>query len=384
MICSRCGSTQFYKNGHKPDGRQRWQCKICGREQVEKPSSDLNSGETYFYSGLSRTREGSCGSPLTSGLDGETQEREMACLETVRTDLLKDFPTEELRGKILQFLIKRKGDGIKDIRNAVSSLKSLARNGADLYNPEAVKKVLAEMPLEDSTKKLYVKHYEAFLKFLGGTWQKPRYYAKQKIPYIPLETLLDQLIAALPRKTACFCQILKETGARPGEIGSLKWRDVDLERRIIYINEPEKGSLPRVKNISEKLVNMLNTVPRTHENIFGSKQTIMRLYYKQRKNTVYKLGDARVLSISLKTFRHWKGTTEYLKSLDIFHVKNVLGHKRVSSTEFYIHIAEAISPLSHEYNSKVATTIQDACALIESGYEYVCDFPDGKIFRKRK
>jgi len=30
--CPRCGSTEFYKNGHKPDGRQRWQCKVCGRE----------------------------------------------------------------------------------------------------------------------------------------------------------------------------------------------------------------------------------------------------------------------------------------------------------------------------------------------------------------
>jgi len=37
-----------------------------------------------------------------------------------------------------------------------------------------------------------------------------------------------------------------------------------------------------------------------------------------------------------------------------------------------------------EYVSKVAKNEKDACALIEAGFEYVCDFNYHKIFRKRK
>jgi hypothetical protein len=37
-----------------------------------------------------------------------------------------------------------------------------------------------------------------------------------------------------------------------------------------------------------------------------------------------------------------------------------------------------------EYVSKVAKKEADACALIEAGFEYVCDFNEARIFRKRK
>jgi len=34
--------------------------------------------------------------------------------------------------------------------------------------------------------------------------------------------------------------------------------------------------------------------------------------------------------------------------------------------------------------SKVAKNEVDACALLEAGFEYVCDFDNVKIFKKRK
>jgi len=384
MICSRCGSTEFYKNGHKPDGRQRWQCKVCGREQVKKPSSDLNSGETYFYSGLSRTREGRCGSPLTSGLDGETQEREMACLETAKTDLLKYFPTD-IQGKILEFAVKRENQGYKDTENIVYTLRRLVEVGANLYDPETVKTVLKVSRIQDSTKHLYAQHYEAFLSFLGGKWERPIYRIQQKIPFIPLESELDQIIASLPLKLAAFCQALKETGARKGEIAALRWTDIDFERRILFINNPEKGSLPRVKRASDKLIAMLNLFPRKSDAVFGNKETIKNIYYRRRKKLAFKLSNPRLLKIGLHTFRHWVGTTEYHKTKDIIHVQKVLGHKNIKSTMIYITIEETLfASAPDEFTSKVAHSVEEACQLVETGFEYVCDFDGVKIFRKRK
>jgi len=37
-----------------------------------------------------------------------------------------------------------------------------------------------------------------------------------------------------------------------------------------------------------------------------------------------------------------------------------------------------------DYNSAVAKTVDEARKLVETGFEYVTDFNDVKLFRKRK
>ncbi len=60
---------------------------------------------------------------------------------------------------------------------------------------------------------------------------------------------------------------------------------------------------------------------------------------------------------------------------------NILGHKRIQSTLKY---TQLINDDEEEYVSRVAKTTTEACALIDAGFEYVCDVQDDKIFRKRK
>jgi hypothetical protein len=88
--------------------------------------------------------------------------------------------------------------------------------------------------------------------------------------------------------------------------------------------------------------------------------------------------------ITLKTFRHFKGTMEYHKTKDILHVMQLLGHKNIKNTLVYVHLAEELFKGEQEYGSKVAKTTTDTCALVEAGFEYVCDFDNARIFRKRK
>ncbi|UCH37128.1 MAG: hypothetical protein JSV76_05410 [Candidatus Bathyarchaeota archaeon] len=47
---------------------------------------------------------------------------------------------------------------------------------------------------------------------------------------------------------------------------------------------------------------------------------------------------------------------------------------------------QLIKTESDEFISKAVKTVEEACSLIDSGYEYVTEFPDEgiKIFRKRK
>jgi hypothetical protein len=50
----------------------------------------------------------------------------------------------------------------------------------------------------------------------------------------------------------------------------------------------------------------------------------------------------------------------------------------------YTHLAEELFKGENEYVSKVAKNEKDVCTLIDAGFEYVCDFEEHKIFRKRK
>ncbi|MBS7610897.1 tyrosine-type recombinase/integrase [Candidatus Bathyarchaeota archaeon] len=159
--------------------------------------------------------------------------------------------------------------------------------------------------------KTYVKAYDAFLKFVKGSWEMPKFKVKEKMPFIPTEEELDQLIAGCGRKTSTLLQLLKETGARLGKALKLKWTDVDFERRLVKIT-PEKGSRPRILPISLKLIEMLNILPRENEKIFPAKKgSWKKSFINQRNRLAVKLGNPRLKNITFHIFRHWKGTTEY-------------------------------------------------------------------------
>ncbi len=102
------------------------------------------------------------------------------------------------------------------------------------------------------------------------------------------------------------------------------------------------------------------------------------------RRTAHKLQNPRTLRITFHTLRHFKGTMEYHKTKDILHVMQILGHKNIKNTPLYVQLAEELFKDQQEYVSKVAKTEAAACSLIEAGFEYICDFDNSKIFRKRK
>lgn len=72
---------------------------------------------------------------------------------------------------------------------------------------------------------------------------------------------------------------------------------------------------------------------------------------------------------------------EYHKTKDILHVKQVLGHRKIENTMLY---TQLINFEEDEWMSKVAHTVEEACNLVEAGFEYVCERDGVQIFRKRK
>jgi hypothetical protein len=60
----------------------------------------------------------------------------------------------------------------------------------------------------------------------------------------------------------------------------------------------------------------------------------------------------------------------------------LLGHKRIQNTLKYTQLVNFNG--QDEYVCKTAKTTTQAKELIESGFDYVCDMEDVKLFRKRK
>ncbi|MEM4727166.1 MAG: hypothetical protein QXD04_02795 [Candidatus Bathyarchaeia archaeon] len=105
-------------------------------------------------------------------------------------------------------------------------------------------------------------------------------------------------------------------------------------------------------------------------------------FRQQRKAVAWKLNNPRINQITFKTLRHFNATMEYRRTRDILHVKHVLGYKRIEYTLLYTHLVDMGSD---EYTSKVARNAEEACKLVEAGFEFVCNTPENlMVFRKRK
>jgi integrase len=256
----------------------------------------------------------------------------------------------------------------------------------DVTNPDEMKETLSKLKWQNNTKHCFSLSYQPFLKFLGKTWEKPKYQQQEGLPFIPTEQELDTLIASGRIKIATFLQILKETGARSGEIEKLEWTHIDTERRTIYITA-EKGSDSRILPISPKLLGMINQLPHDNTNVFPTpKESNRKTFEALRTRASKTLNNPRLTKIHLHTFRHWKGTIEYHKTKDIIHVKTVLGHKDIESTMIYINLENAIFlDQNDEWTCKATKETKEATTLIEAGFNYIATTPDGlMLFRKRK
>jgi integrase len=295
----------------------------------------------------------------------------------------KDIATA--KGKLVEFAwhMKKQGYSHLTIEKYIEYLKILMNRGANLFDPESVKEVMAQQQTwSKSTKCTVVAAYNAFTSFNGIIWNPPRYEFERKLPFIPLESEIDALIANSNKKMATLLQLLKETGIRIGEALRLKWINVDLENNTITVNTPEKRSNPRMLKISNKLAAMLNRLPRKEERVFPvTYNTVERNLNYLRKRTATKLQNPRLLHITFHTLRHWKATMEYHQTKDILHVMQMLGHKNIQNTLLY---TQLITFESDEYHVRVATTLEEDKELIEAGFEYVTERNGVKIYRKRK
>jgi len=164
----------------------------------------------------------------------------------------------------------------------------------------------------------------------------------------------------------------------------LKW--IDLNGNILTINEAEKGSNPRQFKISEKLVAMINALPRKDQRIFGPTVSLANFrtgFMRKRKRIALTLANPRLNKITFHTFRHWEATMLFAETKNILYVKQQLGHRCIENTMVYTQLINFESDEWHEAHAK---TLAEEDKLIQAGFDFV-RYDQGEtvaIYRKRK
>jgi len=178
---------------------------------------------------------------------------------------------------------------------------------------------------------------------------------------------------------------LAKYGLRPIEISTVRRKDIDLERGLVYVRTAKNGKARTVKlkpsdlNLVQIYLSM--KAYDSEDLVFPHNRAITDNYIKIKKQVAAKVQDTSYLSIRLYDFRHYYATMLYHRTRDILYVKQQLGHRRIENTLIYTHL---VNFESDEWVCRVAKDIPTASDLIEQGFEYVTEIDNAKLFRKRK
>jgi integrase len=151
----------------------------------------------------------------------------------------------------------------------------------------------------------------------------------------PME--LKSVLEAAPDWMRAPIALAVFTGMRRGELLSLRWKDVDLTGRRIYLHETKNGSL-RVLAINELAAGVIASLPH------GAASALVLPDVDASRLSVY----TRRLFVSLKiegasfhSLRHTAASWLVMQGVDLYAVGQVLGHRTPRMTQRYAHLSPA-------------------------------------------
>ena len=311
----------------------------------------------------------------------------MSCNQPIEANTEAKANNRITNPNMLNYLIKLQNEGRTDGTLKAHDVRlRIISKYANLNNPDTVTQYITHMKTGNNYKIAMIRTYMQYCKHNNLTWNPPKYTSDTKAIKIPSQPKLDQLIANSGKTLATKLRISKETGLRPIELMNLKVKDIALEQRTIYPTTAKHGasrSLIISTNLRDTIQAHINRNKlQLNDKLFKGDALLYGHAFRQMRNHLSdKLNDPSLKQIRLYDFRHYFATTLYHKYKDLLLVKQQMGHKRVETTLIYTQLLNAPDD---EYVSKTAANVKEAQNLIESGFEYVTEMDNVKIFRKRK
>jgi integrase len=142
------------------------------------------------------------------------------------------------------------------------------------------------------------------------------------------------LTAALSQRNIYISSIIEfaiETGMRRSEILKLRWCDVDLENGFASLYDTKNGEDRRVP-LTRRCVEVLKTVPQTHEQVFPISATCLRLAWNRARNK------AGITDLRFHDLRHEAVSRFFEMGMSVPEVALISGHKDVRQLFRYTHL----------------------------------------------
>lgn len=219
-----------------------------------------------------------------------------------------------------------------------------------------VREFLIHLIRENKVQTVTVNSYSASIRFffavtLNRTMnylQIPRFKTARKLPEILTREELATLINDCPNvKHKAFFQIAYGSGLRVSEIAALRIKDIDSKSMRVFVNGG-KGKKDRYTLLSQECLCTL----REYYTVYRPKHPEGWLFLGVGKythissaaianaldNWTERLGIARV-NVTMHTLRHAFATHLLEAGVDIFRIKELLGHASLGSTTVYLHLA---------------------------------------------
>lgn len=169
----------------------------------------------------------------------------------------------------------------------------------------------------------------------------------------PTAEELDAISEQLPsNEMRVFVRLAAETAMRRGELFSLTWGQVDLDRRTVYLPDTKNGS-SRTVVISTRAVEQFAKLTRTMSNqpaervfsmthrdsaskAFARAVTAARLAYEKESVEPSPL---HLVGLRLHDLRHEATSRLFERGLSTIEVASITGHKTLSMLQRYTHLS---------------------------------------------
>jgi len=288
--------------------------------------------------------------------------------------------------KIFNALWCMKKDGLADTTIKVTDRRlRMMDKVVDLDDPEKIREYLAKKEGKNSYIEGLADSYNRYARYNGIVWSKPLIKRSSQSPYVPSREEVTILVSDAGKKYSLILSVFRDTGMRPIELERAKLRWFDLNRGIVNVETAKYGAA-RTLRLKAQTVAMLKEYLGKHgfgldDRVFPKTRTMRTAFQRIRQRTAEKLQKPELLRVTLYSFRHYFATMLYQKTKDILLVKRQLGHRRIENTLVYTHL---IDFRDEEFTVRAAETVEQATKLIESGFEYVTEMGEVKLFRKPK
>ena len=148
----------------------------------------------------------------------------------------------------------------------------------------------------------------------------------------------DQPIPANPFGVAAI-RLLALTGCREGEILSLTWDSVDLERGYLRLSDTKTGK--SVRPLGQSAASVLASLPRIQGNPYVIPGGVPGEHLKDIKRLWHAVRHAAQLKdLRIHDLRHSFASVPATGGESLLVVRSLLGHKRVATTERYAHLGD--------------------------------------------